>query len=314
MKARIVEKTAAVICALCLTAGVMSGAVFAKDEESRTSVLAAREEADGPASSEASQEALPEAEPTPDATPEVTDNRDEIMLYVDGAAWGTVPILGGVPYMNVMDLCEALELNVAGEVSGDVFTLWGDAALQAAAGDIYYTSSGRYIPVPGGVRVQNGQAYLPVEALVKCLGASAAWDTAGWRLDVRRDGAPLQDGDTYYEETDVYWLSRMIYAEAGGQQLKNQIAVGNVILNRVNDDRFAGQNNVYDVIFAKNQFDVVINGMIYMEPDEAAVIAAKLALEGYNMAGDATYFADQELGEGYECIAWIGDLCFMNET
>ena len=68
------------------------------------------------------------------------------------------------------------------------------------------------------------------------------------------------------------------------------------------------------MIFAKNQFEVVINGMIYMEPGDMSVIAAKLALEGYDVCGGSTYFATFDFGEGYECVMWIEDHCFMVEA
>ena len=90
--------------------------------------------------------------------------------------------------------------------------------------------------------------------------------------------------------------------------------MGDVVLNRVASDEFAGQNTVYDVIFAKNQFEVVINGMIYMEPSDTAVKAAKLALEGYDVTNGSTYFATFFFGDGYECVMWIEDHCFMVEA
>ena len=46
---------------------------------------------------------------------------------------------------------------------------------------------------------------------------------------------------------------------------------------------------MYDVIFEKNQFDVVINGMIYMEPEESACVAACLALEGVDVTDGSLY-------------------------
>ena len=174
---------------------------------------------------------------------------------------------------------------------------------------------GREVSKKDGVRLQDGRALLPMEAMAKCLGVAAEWDRVQWTVSVTANGvSPLESGRTYYDETDVYWLSHVIYAEAGNQSLRGQIAVGNVVMNRVASDKFPGQDSVYDVIFAKNQFEVVINGMIYMEPGDAAVIAAKLALEGYDICGGATYFATFDFGEGYECVMWIEDHCFMVEA
>ena len=179
-----------------------------------------------------------------------------------------------------------------GSTTADSCVLRGPIELTANRGEPYFQFCGRYLPVEGGVRTLEGHVVLPMRTLAKCLGVTAVWDRAQWQVDVRGEAAPRTSAEVYVE-TDVYWLSRFIYAEASsrGLSLEGQIAVGDVILNRLNSDRYPGQNNVYDVIFAKNAFDVVINGMIYMEPDETSILAAKLALEGCDLVGHATRYS-----------------------
>ena len=89
----------------------------------------------------------------------------------------------------------------------------------------------------------------------------------------------------------MYWLSRIISAESKGESLEGQIAVGNVILNRVDSPEFP--NNIYDVIFDARwggQFAPVKNGTIYDAPSDSSILAAKLCLEGANTAGNSLYF------------------------
>ena len=325
MKGRALEKIAAVSCALILAVGVMRGTVFAKAEEPASepespdaAFVVLDLNSASPADAGVSVEAILENSPVPEtATPrvEVTDNRSSIPLIVNGQEAGECPIIDGVPYVSAERFCRALGLDVSAQTSDGVFTMTGDIDLTASDGDIYFVCRGRYLYVEGGVQIRNGQALLPVEAVAKCLNVSAAWDRVRWTVAVEADGAePLESGSTFYDETDVYWLSRVIYAEAGSQSLRGQIAVGDVVLNRVVSEAFVGQDDVYSVIFAKNQFEVVINGMIYMQPDKTAEIAAKLALEGYDVTDGATYFATFDFGEGYECIMWIEDHCFMREA
>lgn len=308
MKNRIMEKLAAILCALCLAGGVMSGVVFARDEETVP-------EPDMP---EATFVIVDDASDEADelfADAEVTDNRSSIPYSVNDAFTGVCPIVGGVPYVCAEELFRALGLAPAASLTGGTLTLSaGGVVLTASVDEIYFICNDRYLYVPDGVQLVDGQVFLPMEALAKCLGVTASWDRVQWTVSVAGEPAPAESGDTYYNETDVYWLSRVIYAEAGNQSLLGKLAMGDVVLNRVADDSFSGQNSVYDVIFAKNQFDVVINGMIYMEPDAEAQIAAKLALEGYDVVSGATYFAVSELGEGYECVAQIGDYRFMTEA
>ena len=87
---------------------------------------------------------------------------------------------------------------------------------------------------------------------------------------------------------NLSWLSRIIYAESGNQPLAGKIAVGNVVLNRVNSPAFP--NSVYAVVFQQSQFTPVMNGTIYSTPNAESVIAAKLCLEGANTAGNSLYF------------------------
>ena len=101
---------------------------------------------------------------------------------------------------------------------------------------------------------------------------------------------PIASGDSFYNSTDLYWLSRIIYAESGNQSLEGKIAVGNVVLNRVASSLFP--NSVYDVIFQRNQFTPASSGSINREPSEDAVIAAKLCLDGANTADNALYFVN----------------------
>ena len=146
----------------------------------------------------------------------------------------------------------------------------------------------------------GGELLWPLTALAKMFDCTVTWDAASGSIDLDlTDVALLSDGETYYNQQDVYWLSRIIYAESGNQSLAGQIAVGNVVLNRVADERFP--DSVYGVIFDQSygvQFSPVETGGIYAEPDEEAVVAAKLALEGYNTAGESLYFVNPSIGAG----------------
>lgn len=46
--------------------------------------------------------------------------------------------------------------------------------------------------------------------------------------------------EVLYSEEDVDWLAKAIYFEARGESLANMLAVGLVVMNRVNDGRYPG--------------------------------------------------------------------------
>ena len=312
-------KVAAIACALCLTVGVMRSVVLAKDRDAAAAPAPVSSEATfvvldwNGADSGEPQAALLEANAV--ITPEITDNRTSVPYFVNGTEAGVCWILDGELCVDAEEFCQDLGLAVTGALMSDRYTLSGDGlSLEARTGDLYCVCNGRCLLAETGLQQREGKALLPLETMAKCLGVKATWDRASWMVTVRADKVlPLESGDSYYQETDVYWLSRMIYAEAGNQSFTGQLAVGDVVVNRLDSENYPGQNNIYDVIFAKNQFDVVINGMIYMEPDESSVVAAKLALEGYDVVSGATVFDTSEL-EGYDCVARIGDYCFMRSA
>ncbi len=91
---------------------------------------------------------------------------------------------------------------------------------------------------------------------------------------------------------DLYWLSRIIHAEAQGETYEGRVAVGNVIINRVNSSKFP--NTIKGVVFDKQdgytQFSPVIDGTIYNTPDAESIRAATDVLNGARPVGNALYF------------------------
>ncbi|HYE81797.1 MAG TPA: cell wall hydrolase [Clostridia bacterium] len=108
---------------------------------------------------------------------------------------------------------------------------------------------------------------------------------------------------TSYSSTDLYWLSRIINAEAEAETYTGKVAVGNVILNRVKSDSFP--DTVKGVIFEYYkgipQFSPVADGTIYNTPNSDSIKAAKAVLSGTSVVGNATYFFNPDKSEG----TWI---------
>ncbi len=129
---------------------------------------------------------------------------------------------------------------------------------------------------------------LPARVLAKALNARVLWNDENNSVHFYSALEPIESGDSFYDADELYWLSRIIYCEAGNQLLEGKIAVGNVVLNRVADASFP--DSIYDVIFQRGQFCPAGNGAIYCTPNEESVLAAKLALEGVNTVGNALFF------------------------
>lgn len=205
-------------------------------------------------------------------------------------------VTDGVTYAPLRALLNAL---------GDGWTIWWDhETAQAAAWSD--TISLRADPsadtltvnsrtLSGRVTVENGVTYVPLRLLCEALGCAVEWDPY-------LGGAAVTTPDAAYDASELYWLSRLIYAESGGEPLTGQIAVGNVVLNRVASEVFP--DTVRDVIFDRKdavQFEPVANGTLYQTPSAQSVEAAKRALDGENVIGDALYFYAPALSQG----TWI---------
>lgn len=106
-----------------------------------------------------------------------------------------------------------------------------------------------------------------------------------------------------YTSDDLFWLARIIEAEAGGEPYNGKVAVGNVVLNRVNSSEFP--NTIYAVIFDYHehipQFSPVAEGTIYNNPSQESMQAARDALNGARPVGNSTYFFNPDKAAG----TWI---------
>lgn len=149
----------------------------------------------------------------------------------------------------------------------------------------------------------EGRIYLPLRTMAQLLGYSASWEPICKTAVIHTDGSVGGDGWTgnapaSYSGSDLYWLSRIIHAEAQGEPLAGQIAVGNVILNRVASQEYP--DTIYDVIFDRKngvQFTPVSNGAIYCTPSESSISAARQALAGVNTAGGSLFFLNPSLAQ-----------------
>lgn len=91
---------------------------------------------------------------------------------------------------------------------------------------------------------------------------------------------------------EAYLLACMVHVESCGEPYEGQLAVANVILNRVRDPRF--DNSIAGVIYAPGQFPGAHNGtldnILASGPNESCMQAAQEALAGVNNIGAYYYF------------------------
>ena len=172
----------------------------------------------------------------------------------------------------------------------------GETTLYVRNGGFYLEAQGRYFYTPEGILNINDRLFVPIRPFAKVFCLDLIWNGDTRTVELYSTSKTLARGTSFYDSTDLYWLSRIIHAEAGGESLAGKIAVGNVVLNRVSSKSYP--NTVKGVIFDKNggtQFSPVSFGTIYNTPSEASIIAAKICLEGYSISDRILFFMNPKL-------------------
>ncbi len=90
------------------------------------------------------------------------------------------------------------------------------------------------------------------------------------------------------QSSNVALLARLISAEARGEPYRGQVAVGAVVLNRVDSPIFP--NTIAGVIYQNGAFTCVTDGQFNKEVSESAYRAARDALNGVDPSGGAIYY------------------------
>lgn len=87
---------------------------------------------------------------------------------------------------------------------------------------------------------------------------------------------------------DVYLLARLISAEARGEPYVGQVAVGAVVLNRIDHPSFP--NSLSGVIYQRGAFSCLDDGQFDQPIADSAYRAAREALAGSDPTGGAIYY------------------------
>ncbi|WP_058486874.1 stalk domain-containing protein [Defluviitalea phaphyphila] len=167
------------------------------------------------------------------------------------------------------------------------------------------------IELDAPINIYNGRTFIPIRFVSEAFDIDVYWDEDNTAVNLyTKDYIKTKSQDTvispaysnFYSEEDLYWLSRLVQAEAGGEPFEGKLAVANCVINRKESDDFP--NTIKEVIFDTNwgvQYTPVANGAIYNNPSEESIKAAKMALEGNNNIGECLYFLNPKKSTSY----WI---------
>ena len=229
-----------------------------------------------------------------------------VSIIIDGDRYyGNVQVQYNTTYVGIRKFSTTMYPDAKVTYSSSTRTLTvktNNLTLECKDGSNYIIANGRYLYTEAPIYMRSGTMYAPVLLLAKAFDAKISWDSALHGFRITRGSGGIMSGARFYREDEVYWLSRIIYAESGAEPMRGKIAVGNVILNRVRSSAYP--NTIYGVIFDKRygiQFSPTANGTIYKTPNAESIAAAKICLEGYTVSDKIIYFVNPVKAPG----SWV---------
>ncbi len=172
----------------------------------------------------------------------------------------------------------------------------GNTTLKVSDRLAYIEANGRFFYSASPILNIDGRLYLPVRLICTVFCVDVSWDSLSRIANLHSTGKELARSEDFYRSDDLYWLSRIISAEAAGEPILGKIAVGNVVLNRRAHRDYP--STVYGVVFDKKhgtQFSPVSFGTIYKQPTVESIIAAKICLEGYSIDSKILFFMNPKI-------------------
>jgi N-acetylmuramoyl-L-alanine amidase len=252
---------------------------------------------------------VPAAASPSDYTLHSLGTRERIPIYVDGqrVLEGSAYLIDGITYIPLRAFCDSLgrgfDISWNG-ISHTASAVSGELSLKAQQDAYYITANERCFYTVGRVLNIEGRIYIPIRPMAKAFCLELEWDSASRSVDLTTTGGRLQSAAEVYPAEDIYWLSRIINAEAGSEPFLGKIAVGNVVLNRVRSRQYP--NTVKGVVFDRKygvQFSPVSNGTIYNSPNYDSIIAARICLEGYSLSDSILFFLNPRIATNFWIVA-----------
>ena len=240
---------------------------------------------------------------------------DEVRVYLRDMLSGRGYINNGEIFMSLSEFSGLYGINMNLTADDEGFAAVAEGLdISAAYGTNYLTVNHRYVFLPDGYILCGRYVYLPADALSRIFGVklSASED----RVDIStKQCRPISGSEDYYKlnmpPDYQYWIPRIIKVETVDEPLAGKIAVGNVIENRVESDRYP--DSIYKVLYDNNtgvQFAPATTGALTAAGDELSWVAACLCWEGYDTAEDSLYFANPENNGNY----WFKTNCVYVKT
>ncbi|MFW6265101.1 MAG: spore cortex-lytic enzyme [Bacillota bacterium] len=194
-----------------------------------------------------------------------------------------------------------------------IVTIFYHPSIKAAQPTLYWGSTGTSVRVlqrrlaswgyfEGSVDgVYGSNTYLAVTKFqrenrisVDGIVGRQTWEALGYEWSDGGASAPAQEANApatargVSRENDVEMIARLIHAEARGEPYEGMVAVGAVLLNRVESPAFP--NTLSGVIYQPLAFESVADGQFNLPANEETRRAARSVINGWDPTNGALFF------------------------
>lgn len=127
--------------------------------------------------------------------------------------------------------------------------------------------------------ILNNRTYVPLRFISEKLKKDVEWEPHQRMIFISKNKL----------DSDIYWLAKLVEAEASGEPYEGKVAVAAVVLNRTQSVFFP--KTIKSVIFETSQFSPVDNKRIFrMKPNDETIRAVEDAIAGGDPTMGALYF------------------------
>lgn len=141
--------------------------------------------------------------------------------------------------------------------------------------------------------------------------ASSAQTSSGDSSSTSAAASPQSSSSVSVSSDELTLLAAIVYAESGNQPYEGQLAVANIVLNRLRSGKYGG--SIAEIIYAPSQFTAISSPAFQQalySPNATSLAAARDALGGNNNVPGLYQFRPTWAAAGYSGLQ-IGDQIFF---
>jgi len=161
-------------------------------------------------------------------------------------------------FLPIRTIAEALGAKVSWDAKNKIAIIQKDnTTINLPIGSNSAIVNGKEYILDAPIQLYLSRTMVPVRFISEILDINVSWDQDSYSVLINSSLANIKQEEfnsSTVNDNDVYWLSRIIEAEAQGESYEGKLAVANVVLNRKILQNFQIQ---FMELFLKNLMDTI---------------------------------------------------------